>query len=430
MSYSTYMLKALFNSLMYGADKIPDSWFEKVPGGYYRQKERAEQERRRQHRRAQHYSDVANGKEDDGYRSDDYDNRRGRGVRYHEDDYDSEAQKQYGRGRARGQSAGAVRRDLDGSRSEELPLGGVYGQRPYNPADYAAVRTGEREDRYDHQQYDLMSVQTGLAAGTAAAAAPYADPTRPSSSGPASGGYVPYADIYSSQPENPYPSKLQNAAAHKETSNAYPRPHHADQSYNQSQYQPANPYAHSAYSGDDHSETESPHSRGSADGHRRRKHRHHSRSRQKSKSRNRSQSRARSSFRERLDTSEKGVGYGTIGALAGGLVGNEVGKGLLPTAVGAVLGGLGANVFEGREKKKREKRQSGRFDDYREEGHNGRFDDRGDGRYDARAYDHREDRYKNDRYTDDRYDDNRRHSGDMRRSSKRNSRRRDEYYSD
>lgn len=55
-------------------------------------------------------------------------------------------------------------------------------------------------------------------------------------------------------------------------------------------------------------------------------------------------------MRDRFDISERGVGYGTIGALAGGLLGNEVGKGVLPTALGAVLGGLGANVYEGREK--------------------------------------------------------------------------------
>lgn len=48
---------------------------------------------------------------------------------------------------------------------------------------------------------------------------------------------------------------------------------------------------------------------------------------------------------------ERGVGYGTIGAVAGGLVGNELGKGLWPTVAGAVLGGLGANVIENRDKK-------------------------------------------------------------------------------
>jgi len=54
-------------------------------------------------------------------------------------------------------------------------------------------------------------------------------------------------------------------------------------------------------------------------------------------------------MRDRFDTSGKGVGYGTLGALAGGLLGSEAG-GILPAAVGAVIGGLGANAFQGREK--------------------------------------------------------------------------------
>ncbi len=49
--------------------------------------------------------------------------------------------------------------------------------------------------------------------------------------------------------------------------------------------------------------------------------------------------------------SERGVGYGTIGALAGGLLGSEVGHGIVPTIAGALVGGLGANVFEKRDSK-------------------------------------------------------------------------------
>lgn len=35
------MEKLILRSVMYGADKIPDSWFEKVPGGFYKNKEEA-----------------------------------------------------------------------------------------------------------------------------------------------------------------------------------------------------------------------------------------------------------------------------------------------------------------------------------------------------------------------------------------------------
>lgn len=188
-----------------------------------------------------------------------------------------------------------------------------------------------------------------MAAG--ATAAPYTDPARPSSSGPAAGGYVPYADIYASQPEHPYSSKFQSDAAHREVNTSSSRAQKNGRAYQQAQYQPANPYANSAYSADERSTSESPRPRHSGEGRRRhRKHRDHSRSRQKSKTRNGSQTRARSSIRDRFDTSEKGVGYSTLAALAGGLVGSEVGKGILPTAVGAVLGGLGANAYQGREK--------------------------------------------------------------------------------
>lgn len=149
------MLRGLFNSLMYGADKIPDSWFEKVPGGYYRTKERADDERRRQHRRAQHYSDLAHGYEDDGYRSeeDDYGNRRGKPGSYHEEDYDSEVEKKNQRGKSRRKSVGGDRGDLDGSRSEDPPLAGAYGQpRPYNPAEYATARP--QDDFYNSRPHN------------------------------------------------------------------------------------------------------------------------------------------------------------------------------------------------------------------------------------------------------------------------------------
>jgi hypothetical protein len=54
--------------------------------------------------------------------------------------------------------------------------------------------------------------------------------------------------------------------------------------------------------------------------------------------------------KESLDTTERGLGYGTVGALAGGLFGSEFGKGPIPIALGAAVGGLGANAYEAREK--------------------------------------------------------------------------------
>ena len=60
--------------------------------------------------------------------------------------------------------------------------------------------------------------------------------------------------------------------------------------------------------------------------------------------------RGKSRLRERFDTSQRGMGYGAIGAVAGGLIGNEFGHGLVPTALGAAVGALGANAFEARER--------------------------------------------------------------------------------
>ena len=78
------------------------------------------------------------------------------------------------------------------------------------------------------------------------------------------------------------------------------------------------------------------------------------------KSRSRSRSGVRGKLEKSFDKSERGLTTGALGALAGGLVGHEVGKGPLATVAGVVLGGLGANAFEARHErgKEKEKEQS------------------------------------------------------------------------
>ena len=66
----------------------------------------------------------------------------------------------------------------------------------------------------------------------------------------------------------------------------------------------------------------------------------------RTKSRGKSLSRLTQNF----DTSQRGLGYSGVGALAGGLVGSEIGKGPIPAAIGAALGGIGANAFGVRER--------------------------------------------------------------------------------
>lgn len=62
------------------------------------------------------------------------------------------------------------------------------------------------------------------------------------------------------------------------------------------------------------------------------------------------QQRGKSGVRGAFDTSQRGLGYSAVGALAGGLIGSEVGKGPLTKGLGAVVGALGANLFEARER--------------------------------------------------------------------------------
>lgn len=187
----------------------------------------------------------------------------------------------------------------------------------------------------DHlkKQWLIRLDQIGLAED--AAAAEYADHRRPHSS-KATGGYVPYADVYGQEPQMPHQSRLQRDMEYENGSQTSHRSRRA-----------STPYARAAYVSDDYPTSESAHSRSSGRSHRHRDEKDDSRSRRKS----RNHSRARSSVRDRFDTSDKGLGYGTIGALAGGLMGSEMGRGgVLPTVAGAVIGGLGANAFEGREK--------------------------------------------------------------------------------
>lgn len=72
------------------------------------------------------------------------------------------------------------------------------------------------------------------------------------------------------------------------------------------------------------------------------------RSRSASYGRARSKSRIRSALDEHVNTSEKGLGAGAAGAVAGGLLGHQMGHGSLSTIAGAVIGGIGANMLENR----------------------------------------------------------------------------------
>lgn len=159
MPVNTALLKGLFNSVMYGADKIPDSWFHKVPGGYFRPPKDDDDKKKKKKHRSRRYSDADRGyddedEEDDGYASDQHNDRRGR--RNHVDEYDDDHYKERGYGgRARGQSLGAAR-GFDGAQYEPPPMGAPYsGTRAYNPTEFAPARAADRDDPYFGRQQDM-----------------------------------------------------------------------------------------------------------------------------------------------------------------------------------------------------------------------------------------------------------------------------------
>lgn len=80
----------------------------------------------------------------------------------------------------------------------------------------------------------------------------------------------------------------------------------------------------------------------------------HSSRRERSRHDDRAKShgRGKSVIEDNIDTSQRGLGYTAVGALAGGLLGDKLklGNGVLSSSVGAVVGAMGANAFQARER--------------------------------------------------------------------------------
>ena len=153
MPVNPYLLKGLFNSIMYGVDKVPDSWFDKIPGGYYRtkaekDKSRLDEEKDKRQRRHRRRSEASRDHDDGPYFSDEIDDRRGKhrsSKDYDDDEYSGRGH----HGRSRRKSLGAER-GYDGTRWEEPPSGNVYAQpKPYHPAEYAPPGVIEQEEYYN-----------------------------------------------------------------------------------------------------------------------------------------------------------------------------------------------------------------------------------------------------------------------------------------
>lgn len=409
------MEKLILRGVMYGADKIPDSWFDKVPGGYYK-KQQIEKEAERQRAasreprkdrdmRYRSHRSHGGGHRDKSRRrrhSDEYEDRRPR----YDEDYRAGQRPGYGTDRHRrpdrrssydggddyypyddvvdrGYASGGRRRDyVDNDRYGYDDGYGRTGGRGYGD-EYGAPPVGGRREPYSArppppgEYVPAEDAAAAAAAGAGAAAAAFANDPRnsgqnlnaPPVGAPPSSGYVPYSHIYGpptnlrahgggSSNGSVQPNNLnQVAPPFSPPSSAVPAPspyahgpryadpyddpyfddcYGPDYGYEDDYLPPARPYPyrHERPSRSPSLSSSNPPPRRSRS------------ERLPAKPRGKSLSR----MRENFDTSKRGLGYSGVGALAGGLVGSEVGKGAIPAAVGAVLGGIGANAFGARER--------------------------------------------------------------------------------
>jgi len=445
------MEKLILRGVMYGADKIPDTWFEKIPGGYYKAKEEREARERRDAKsrsngnggsrysgsgnsagRSRRYTAddtmrPARDNHDVGYRSETNRRRSDRRERSsydgpdEDDDYYS-GDDRYRRRRHQGGGEPRRRRSYEDEDRYGYDDGYGYGRQSRDDR-YDARRANDRPpypDAYASQSRGAS--QYAPASSTAAAGAPSYPASNPMSPPPQSqpqtngagigGGYVPYSHIYgqpnqqtSRQPFSPPPASSSGSVQPNSMNQVVPPSQHYQQNPyaqdaaamgaavgaaaaygGQAAYRPHDSRHDSRYEsryGDDYDrdygdryngydETGRPYSPSPP--------RHHSRgrsrradddspsrdnsstskppdSRARSERRNdgpkRVQSqreRGKSRLREAFDTSQRGLGYGAVGALAGGLMGSEIGKGPIPAAIGAAVGAVGANAFEARER--------------------------------------------------------------------------------
>jgi len=154
MPVNSTALRALFWSVLYGVDKVPDSWFHAVPGGYYRppdaKKKKKEQKELKSRRR---HSVADRDDRDDG-------GRRSR-HRHEEDDYDDDEEYDDSRNKGRARS------DEGRDRYDRRDDGHDYVQRGYDSRGYAPVSTISTKDfaRLEfaaHFDQSLANTSSGL----------------------------------------------------------------------------------------------------------------------------------------------------------------------------------------------------------------------------------------------------------------------------
>jgi len=132
MPVNSTALRALFWSVLYGVDKVPDSWFHAIPGGYYRPpdaKQKKKEQKELKSRRRHSTADRAD--RDDG----------GRRSRHHRDEDDYDDDEEYDDPRNKGRARSDEGRDRDRDRYDRHDDGYDYAQRGYDSRGYAPVST-------------------------------------------------------------------------------------------------------------------------------------------------------------------------------------------------------------------------------------------------------------------------------------------------
>lgn len=393
------MAALALKAIDYGAEKIPDKFFESIPGGFFTPQEKKEirdrnrdRNRDRRHRSEQRQNDRDRRRSQrDRTPPTDYSDHSG----YDDTDYEREREHRDKQQRHRAKSAGGDythtksqnrgrhnqrTSDLDGEygypdmdrndRGPEFPPPPASEYRPYNPAEYvapAAATGAAMGNAYYNQapspvvgpEYSYSSQPQGSypqpAPSTAAARYTPANaythsPVNANAPIPPSSPYPPYnpAD-YTSQPPGSYSPN----PAYRAPGNAYasPPPFYRQQSRSQpslAEYPPPeNTLTYNEPPSQLGSTSSSRHHRhGDGKQHRARSADHHKRSR----------SRVADKFRDRFDNfdgRERGLAASVGGALAGGLAGRAVGHGTLSTLAGAAIGAFGVREFEKRHEKKK-----------------------------------------------------------------------------
>lgn len=383
------MASLALKAIAYGAERIPDRVFEAIPGGYFTPQEKKDIKKQRKKRADKHrdsssgrrshrphtppdkFSDYSPSEDSDAY-DDRGQRRRSRrhslsGSLSRSGDKRQSKQEQKER---EWEEIERVERGEPETSYPPLPTSESYAPpRPYNPADYApagaaagAAVANEYYDRqappagheyqYPAQPYAPSPTVRPTTANSATAArytpAGYSPPNSATYT-PVNTGYAPYnpADYASpSQTGGPYAAPR---STYVSPPPFYRQPSHSQPSLNQYAYPPNNQLAYQGSPSRYDSTRSSHRHKHYGDGH---SLRHRTRSVGGGRSRSRMSDQVRDRLdRLNLDETDKKLAAGAVGALAGGLAGNQVGHGTLSTLVGAAIGGLGGSALEKKHEK-------------------------------------------------------------------------------